>query len=154
MPRRKQTAPVTKQSPRVDIESMARFFAQQPDVVVAYLFGSVARGRGDHFSDVDVAVLFDEKVDAFRRGELRLEYGLALAPLADRDVDVVALNTATPVLKMQVLREGRLLYARTPQERIQFEVRAAKIYYDTQPLRTFQRTVLFAETEGGLGGHR
>jgi predicted nucleotidyltransferase len=30
---------------------------QEPDVVVAYLFGSVARGTAGPLSDVDVAVL-------------------------------------------------------------------------------------------------
>jgi len=141
-----------RRAPHVDIAGLARFFAQQPDVVLAYLFGSVARGQGDHFSDVDVAVLFDARVDAMRRGELRLEYALALGAYANRDVQVVSLASASPVLKMQVLREGRLLYERTPMERITFEVRAAKVYYDTQPLRDFQRKVLF--TEGGLSGHR
>lgn len=137
-------------TPRVNIAGMTRFFAQQPDVIVAYLFGSVARGQGDHFSDVDIAVLLDERVPASRHSEMRLQFAADLAPFADREVQVVDLAYASPVLKMQVLREGRLLHARTEGERIAFEVDAAQRYYDTQPLRAFQRRVIFAE--GGIGG--
>lgn len=150
----RKSKPSKKLAPRVDLAGMRDYFAQQPDVVLAYLFGSVARGQGDHFSDVDVAVLFVESIGAERRSELCIEHSFALQKFADRQVQVVALNTASPVLKFQVLAEGQLLFARSEMERIDFQVRSVKVYHDTQSLRDFQRQVLFAEPKGNAHGSR
>ncbi len=146
--------PSKKLAPRVDLVGVRDYFARQPDVALAYLFGSVARGQGDHFSDVDVAVLFVEPIGAERRSELCIEYSFELQKFSVRQVQVVALNTASPVLKFQVLAEGKLLFARSEPERIDFQVRSVKVYYDTQPLRDFQRQVLFAEPKGSIYGSR
>lgn len=141
-----------KLAPRVDLAGMRDYFAHQPDVVLAYLFGSVARGQGDHFSDVDVAVLFVEFIGAERRSELCIEQSFGLQKFADRQVQVVALNTASPVLKFQVLAEGKMLFARSEIERIEFHVRSVKVYHDTQSLRDFNHAILRAELERKLHG--
>jgi len=70
-------------------------------------------------------------------------------------VDVVILNTAPPTLQHQVLRYGRLIYEGDRQARIEFEVRAGKIYADLKPMREFFANALFREIEEGeLGGRR
>ena len=45
------------------IDALRRHFdsMQSEDIVCAYLFGSVARGIGHSGSDVDIAVLYEEK---------------------------------------------------------------------------------------------
>ena len=46
----------------IDTQAVGAYFARQPGVVVAYLFGSVAHGQADRLSDVDIAVLLDERL--------------------------------------------------------------------------------------------
>lgn len=78
-----------------------------------------------------------------------------LERFADREVDVVILNTAPPILQNQVLRYGRLLYERDRKTRVEFEVRAGKIYTDLKPMNDFFTRVLLGEIrEVGLGGRR
>ena len=54
--------------PRVDLAAIGTYFARQPGVVVAYLFGSITRGQANGLSDVDVAVLLDSNLDMRRVG--------------------------------------------------------------------------------------
>jgi predicted nucleotidyltransferase len=81
------------------------------NVVLAYLFGSHARGFGRPDSDYDIAVLMDRsEVTVMDEIELALDIADALKVPADR-VDVVALNIADTMLKARVLREGAVIYA-------------------------------------------
>ena len=69
----------------------------EPDIAVAYLFGSRARGNARPNSDVDVAVLLDGGVDTHRRQ-------LDLMATLGANVDLVILNDAPPALGYRVLR--------------------------------------------------
>ena len=152
VPRRKQTAPVTKQIPHVDSAGMARFFAQQPEVVVAYLFGSVARGQADAASDVDIAILLDHRIGSRRFGKLQLRYMMQLGDLCQGEPDIVILNHAPPLLQDQVIRYGRAVYERSHRERIAYEVKALSLYFDVKPMLDQQLQMVFDELkEGGLG---
>lgn len=70
-------------------------------------------------------------------GDRQLQLMDEMERFTDREVDVVILNTAPPVLQHQVLRHGRLLYERDRQARVDFEVRAGKIYADLKPMYDF-----------------
>jgi predicted nucleotidyltransferase len=43
-------------------EKLKEFFSGVNDVTVAYLFGSTARGEANSLSDIDIAVLFEDKL--------------------------------------------------------------------------------------------
>jgi predicted nucleotidyltransferase len=142
-------------SPRLDETNLITFLATQPDVVAAYLFGSLAEERAMPHSDVDIAILLTDGSDSMAVGDRQLQLMGELERFAGREVDVVILNTAPPILQNQVLRHGRLLYERDRRARVDFEVRAGQIYADFQPARNFFKTALFRETqEGRLGGRR
>ena len=107
------------------------------DVIVAYLFGSAARGRLRPDSDVDVAVL---SADCPRSGSSGLtlasmRYGLQadLQEAAHRPVDLVILNQASPDLIHRILRDSVLLVERDRSARIRFEVGARNDYFDVVP---------------------
>jgi len=91
--------------PALDEASLVAFLATQTDVIAAYLFGSLAQGRASPRSDIDVAVLLApaDPEAAFSRRLRLIEY---LRPYADREADVIVLNTAPPILQNQVLRLG------------------------------------------------
>ena len=105
-----------------------RFFNGEEPVVVAYLFGSVAKGAAGRLSDMDVAVLLSEGCD------LTLDYRLylmgELAEIIGRETDVVILNEAPPLLRYEVIKCGRILYCNDECERVAFEERTLDEYLD------------------------
>lgn len=104
-----------------------------PEVLVAYLFGSVARDRPGPLSDVDVAVLLAE--DGGHTGRpLDLLGDLAAAAGTD-DIDLVVLNEAPNELAFRVIRDGRLLLCRDERTRVRHRVRTILEYLDLEPLR-------------------
>jgi uncharacterized protein len=102
-------------------ETARRYLASRLDVGIAavYLFGSFAAGRGHRESDLDLAVLLDRKrhSTAKDRFEVRLSLagGLSGPRLAGREVDVVILNDAPPLLGRKAVIEGRLLLCNDPE---------------------------------------
>jgi predicted nucleotidyltransferase len=91
-------------APTIDLKHMKGYFARQPDIVVAYLFGSVARGRAHKLSDVDVAVLFAPEVGLEESVERQLQLMGDLEEFTDREVQVTVLNRAPPLLAYQVIK--------------------------------------------------
>jgi hypothetical protein len=147
-------APAARQV-RVDVEAMAACLARQPDIVVAYLFGSTARGQTDALSDVDVAVLFDAQLEVEEMVERQLRLMVDLEEYTDREVQVVALNRASPLLAYQVVRHGIQLYEHSRAERIDFEVYTRKVYFDLKPRLDYHTRSLFDDIkEVGLSGRR
>jgi len=86
---------------------LGAFFNEEGNVKLAFLIGSFAKGTAREDSDVDVAVLFGSRPDM----EDALELTERLSLLLKRDVDLVVLDTAGPVIKMQALKTGVLLRA-------------------------------------------
>lgn len=109
------------------------FFQDRPRVVLAYLFGSAARGTMGPLSDVDVAVRFSDRgADVFNE-RLRMHDELCRHLGTDR-VDLVDLDEASPVLRYNVIRDGIVLKG-TNDVRVPFEVRVMADYFDTHALR-------------------
>lgn len=106
---------------------------RQPEVLVAYLFGSAARGRPGPLSDVDVAVLLAEDSDRTGR-RLDLIGDLAAAAGTD-EIDLVVLNDAPNELAFRVIRDGRVLLCRDERARVRHRVRTILEYLDLEPLR-------------------
>ena len=110
------------------------YFASLDGVVLAYLFGSHARGRAWAHSDVDVAVLLEGRPDSDRCFDMRLEViGGLMGILHTNDVDVLILNQAPPALRYAVLRDGIILFCRDRQAMIEFRVRTLNEYLDFKP---------------------
>ena len=76
---------------------------------------------------------------------MQLRFMGDLEAFTDREVQVTILNRAPPLLAYQAIRERKVLYERDRQERVEFEVRTMKIYFDVKPMldafdrRTIQR---------------
>jgi predicted nucleotidyltransferase len=133
---------------------MRDYFMQQPDIVVAYLFGSVARGRAHHLSDVDVAVLFAPEITLEASVKRQLQLMGDLKAFADHEVQATVLNRALPLLAYQVIKYGILLYERSRHERVAFQVRAMSTYFDFKPTLDFFDQVIQQRIQEGRFGHR
>jgi predicted nucleotidyltransferase len=92
----------------------------------AYVFGSILTAAFGDESDVDVAVDFGKPLAPAER----LELAATLAAAAGRDVDLVDLRTADPVIKMQVLRNGRPLLVNDRLASSAFAMSALSEYFD------------------------
>ena len=57
-------------------------------------------------SDVDTGILFNKTPDIYELNNIKED----LSALLKKDVDVVTLNGASPVLRMQVLKKGELVF--------------------------------------------
>jgi len=89
-------------------ERLAPILARHPEVELAMLFGSQARGTARPDSDVDVAVE-GENIDVLGlAAELRHAVG--------RDVDVVELRHAGYPLLKALLHQGKTIFARPGAE--------------------------------------
>lgn len=112
------------------IERVRETLAADPRVASALLFGSAARNRARADSDLDVALLAADgaQVRALRRDLLRLGARASLA--AGRDVQLLLLDDAPPVLGRQVFAYGRVLFDRDPQRLASTLERILIAYFD------------------------
>jgi hypothetical protein len=130
-------------------------FASRPEVLVAYLFGSHARGKPTPISDVDIAVLLSEAVPH----ESYLDYRIALMReltkiFGSDEVQVVILNQAPPLLAYKVIVEGKPLFCRDEVARLRFRTDATRRYLDTKALRRIQDAATARRIREARFGHR
>jgi len=95
-----------------------------PETAAIYLFGSRARGDDNDASDVDLAFLARNPLDAVSRFDLKE----CIAGILHTSVDLVDLRAASSVMRVQVLEHGVLLYERDPTEVAHFEAGALSAY--------------------------
>lgn len=128
------------EQPPVDVIERAReALAAEPLVLAAYLFGSFVRGTASKDSDLDIAVLFAEPIDARLGGPL---YQLqdAVERACRRRCDLIDARAAPADLVHRVLRDGQLLIERDRSARSAFEVARRNEYFDLLPyLRQYRR---------------
>ncbi len=120
------------------LDSLGAELRALPEVRVAYLFGSRARGRARRDSDYDIAVLVDEAAVADSGASYRELWRLLRnigREIPSGLFDLVILNGTSPLLRYHVLRDGILLHARSPVERIRFATSTIRDYQDDEVRR-------------------
>ena len=115
------------------IKLLKKALLKKKEVLFCYLFGSRAYQNFIQKSDVDIAVFLDEKKtkDFF---DERIELISQITQKLKKEVDVVVLNTAPPFLKYVVLKEGKLIFERNREKRIDFELKSFNEYFDFKPI--------------------
>lgn len=88
-------------------QTLRPFFSKEKGVTLAILMGSFAKGTARKDSDVDVALLFSSPPDTMEI----LNYKHRLSVLLKKEVNLVVLNNAGPVIKMQALKTGVVLHS-------------------------------------------
>ncbi|MGH8905108.1 MAG: type VII toxin-antitoxin system MntA family adenylyltransferase antitoxin [Egibacteraceae bacterium] len=99
-------------------------------VVIAYLFGSRARGDHRQASDADIAILADRRLGLLERSQLAMDIADALGV---PEVDLIVLDEVRLALRGQVVQEGLLLHSSDEPRRVDFEVRTRLEYFDFLP---------------------
>jgi len=111
-------------------EIARRVGAAEPDVLAVYLYGSAA--RREPAADIDVAVLLERNADLTTLERLAAALQQEGAP-AGPELDVRALRGTGPRFRTNVLREGRLLFERRTDARIEFEAVSMSEWLDFKP---------------------
>ena len=107
------------------------FFKNKGRILLVFVFGSFAIGRITSHSDIDIALLFERSPDVDETNRLRDE----LTGLLHREADVIVLNSASPILRMQVLKTGVLVFSKARQHFYQFFVDTVNQYDDLKQIR-------------------
>jgi hypothetical protein len=109
----------------------SEYLRSHPRVVFAYLFGGLARGEHRPLSDVDIAVYLAGIVTA----DVKLDIlGKLIDILGTDEIDLVILNTAPPLLAMNVLRKKQVMADNEPAMRHRFESLSFRKYFDFLPV--------------------
>ena len=116
------------------IAEIKEFLEGREEVLLGYMFGSFVEGRLTNESDVDIALLFEKEPDL----PTLVSIMNGITDITDRKVDIVVLNYASPIIRMQVLKRGRLLKKTNDKIYNDFFLRAVKEYDDLKIVRKAQ----------------
>ena len=132
---------------------LKNYFAQQDDVEFALIFGSVAQEKDSRISDIDVAVYFREGEDILKLGDRQIDIICAVMKLCKISrVDVVILNLANPFVKFQVIKYGRLLYARDEKVFYKFKAVSLGMYQDIKSMDDLYERIAQISLRRGMDG--
>lgn len=136
-------------------EVLTKSLLPRQEIVLAYLFGSSLRGMVGGRHDIDVAIFLTPRAfEALQRSpsyKYEAELIAELVHLLKQNrVDLVILNRATPLLAYEVIHKGDLLFSRSENQRIEFEVSSLKRHSDTKHLRMIKRIYIKERIEQGL----
>jgi uncharacterized protein YutE (UPF0331/DUF86 family)/predicted nucleotidyltransferase len=120
-----------------------QLFTQSP-VNAAYLAGSLSnRTSFGHLTDVDIAILLMEQIKSDQFLDYRLYFFSELAKRLESDnIDVMILNQASMLLKLQVIKYGQILFSRDEKQRVSFETKAVMDYLDFKKFDEIQNQAL------------
>lgn len=128
-----------------------QLFTQSP-VNAAYLAGSLStRTTFGHLTDVDIAILLMEQIKSDQFLDYQLYFFSELAKRLESDnIDVVILNQASMLLKLQVIKYGQILFSRDEKTRVSFETKAVMDYLDFKKFDEIQNQALGRRLYGQL----
>lgn len=113
------------------IERLKNYIVSRDYILLAFLFGSAVRGHFTKESDLDIALLFNKQQDIKDIISIADE----LSGLTERKIDLLVLNNAAPVIKMQVIKNGIVLKGRETPAYNQFFMLTIKEYDDLKRKR-------------------
>jgi predicted nucleotidyltransferase len=110
------------------LEDVKKTLEGDDNIVFAYLFGGVAKGKITPLSDLDIAVYL-------RRTENLAEYKMQLFDsltqvLGTFELDLVILNTAPVSLSGRILQDRQLLMDKEPFQRHAYESLTLREFFD------------------------
>ena len=111
------------------------------------LFGSYNTDDFNSESDIDPAIEVDDCDLIYKYREQLLNEISSI--FSFRDIDLVLLNHADPLLKKQIVSSGELIYERRPGDFNKFKVRAYKEYFDAKKFYQSDKDLIKKYIKGG-----
>jgi hypothetical protein len=104
------------------------YLESHPQILFAYLFGGLARGKPQPLSDVDIAIYLRT---GGKVAERKLEIlGNLVTILQTDEIDLVLLNTASLALVMNIVKARKIIVDKDPFSRHIFESVTMRKYFD------------------------
>lgn len=119
------------------------YLREHPDVIFAYLFGGLAKGKPLPMSDVDIAVYLSGHT---KYNEKKMEILDKLTQILKTDeVDLVILNKAPLPLKARIIKNKKVLVDKDAFLRHRFESLTLRQYFDfsIKEMSIFKRRYAF-----------
>lgn len=132
------------------ISTLRKILQPRSEVLFAYIFGSSVKGVFTQESDIDIAVYLRDGIDP-------AEFVFSLMPEIVQStrcdkIDLVVLNRAPLSLKYIVQKDGRLVFERNADKRIDFETQTRMFFWDFLPhLEVYAFYMLQRLEEGTFG---
>jgi len=109
------------------------YFSKKSGIASIYLFGSVTRLELKYAEDVDLAVLYEinnepSELDRFQDQQY-------LSDKLGKEVDLIVMNSALVVLRMQILKKGKQIVVNNRKTCNAFIVRTMNEYFDLKQIR-------------------
>ncbi|MFW6001691.1 MAG: type VII toxin-antitoxin system MntA family adenylyltransferase antitoxin [Halanaerobium sp.] len=122
----------------VNFVELKKIFSTYNQIKAAYLFGSYAEGRENKKSDLDLGILLDENYNKM----IKLDILSKLSENNFDDVDLVILNTASILLKYEIVKHNQLIYCREDFDFSSYFSKTVRFFLDFKPYLKVQREYL------------
>ncbi len=110
------------------LPKVEEYLQAHPRVIFAYLFGSLAKGKINPLSDVDLAVFISREANII---EERIGIHNCLAEILNtEEIDLVILNTAPLPLRARIIENKKVIVDKAPFLRHKFESLSLREYFD------------------------
>ncbi len=107
------------------------------------LFGSQARGDYNKYSDIAIAILLDDQLIMNSNSlEIRSELISIFSSSLGKKCDIVLINQASPLLKFQIIKYGKLLYCSDEQRYNSFFSAVLNEYFDFKYYQDFHHNLM------------
>lgn len=136
---------------KADIELIQRlkdFLSDRQEIMFAWLFGSYANGHNNCYSDIDIAIY---SRDNSLLGDVDWYLGLKadIMELVNKEVDLVLLNSAKPLIKHAANMQKKVLLSRDMLFEAEYSLRVIKEYNDVRYWARFSRQHLLGGIKNG-----
>jgi uncharacterized protein len=108
------------------IESLSELFLNDSNVVFAYLFGGLLKGKRSPLSDVDLAIY----VRNLKTLKYLTLFGSIAKILGTDEIDLVILNRAPLTISGRILQNKKLLIDKDPFQRHKYESLILREFFD------------------------
>lgn len=120
------------------------------DIVFSYIFGSYAKSSMRENSDIDIAIYLRRDIDI----DIYIEIKINLSEILRKEIDLVILNNAPPLLKHEIAKNHILLFSRDKalenryRVKTLFEYNDMKSYLNLSYHKTIERLKKEVESNG------
>jgi uncharacterized protein len=107
------------------------------EIDIAYIFGSFL--KSDRFSDIDVALVLSRELNSYSR----FKFAMKVAKELEREIkprydfDVKILNYSPVEFQHEVIKEGKIVFLRDENRRIEYESWLISTYLDLREMYDF-----------------
>jgi predicted nucleotidyltransferase len=112
-------------------EKIRHVLKKEANIVIAYLFGSAARDEMTSLSDIDIGILFNSRINAMRRYDVKLELMGEISSASGLNrVDIVDMEKGSVLLNYNIIKNGKILKSNDENLRVRFETSILSRYLD------------------------